>query len=60
MSTIRIPNGFLTLSPDFKPGDPEPTGYLEWHAWAEVQHKSGIKPKLRAQVLKFTPQEPPL
>ena len=26
----------------YKPGDPPPTGYLEWHEWAEVQRKAGL------------------
>lgn len=47
MADIRIPNGYITVAPDYKPGDPEPTGYLEWHAWAEVQYKAGIKPVAR-------------
>lgn len=24
----------------YKPGDLPPTGYLEWHEWAEVQRKA--------------------
>jgi hypothetical protein len=27
----------------FKPGDPPPLGYCDWHAWAEVQMKAGLK-----------------
>lgn len=27
----------------YKPGDLPPDGYLEWHEWAEVQRKAGIK-----------------
>lgn len=27
----------------YKPGDPPPGGYLNWHAWAEVQSKAGLK-----------------
>ena len=27
----------------YAPGDLPPEGYLEWHEWAEVQHKAGIK-----------------
>lgn len=27
----------------YKPGDPEPDGYLAWHEWAEVQHKAGLR-----------------
>jgi len=29
--------------PTYKPGDPEPTGYLQWHEWAEVQWTSGLR-----------------
>jgi len=28
---------------DYKPGDPAPEGYLQWHEWAEVQHKAGLR-----------------
>lgn len=34
----------LLVGRDYKPGDyPAPEGYLAWHAWAEVQHKAGLK-----------------
>ena len=26
---------------DYKPGDPPPKGYTQWHEWARVQHKAG-------------------
>jgi hypothetical protein len=29
--------------PNFKPGDPPPKGYSDWHEWAEVQHQAGLK-----------------
>jgi hypothetical protein len=29
----------------YKPGDPPPGGYLNWHAWAEVQDKAGLRQK---------------
>ena len=29
----------------YRPGDQAPTGYLEWHEWAEVQHKAGLRQK---------------
>lgn len=29
----------------FKPGDLPPSGYLNWHAWAEVQDKAGLRQK---------------
>ena len=31
--------------PDFNPGDQAPEGYLDWHEWAEVQHKAGLRQK---------------
>ena len=27
----------------YKAGDPEPEGYREWHEWAKVQHKAGLR-----------------
>ena len=27
----------------YKPGDPEPDGYLAWHEWAAAQHKAGLR-----------------
>ena len=27
----------------FKPGDPAPSGYIDWHDWARVQHASGLR-----------------
>lgn len=38
MNTIH-----LLVMPHFKPGDMPPEGYLQWHEWAEVQRKAGIK-----------------
>lgn len=35
----------LTYGGDYKPGDPPPTGYTDWHAWADVQHKAGLRQK---------------
>jgi hypothetical protein len=52
----------LTVTPDFKPGDPEPenAGYLDWHAWADVQHKAGIKPKISQAIKDFPEGAPPI
>lgn len=33
----------IDTTPAFKPGDPPPEGYREWHAWAQVQHKAGLR-----------------
>ena len=35
--------GFLSVGDDYKPGDQPPTGYGDWHEWAEVQDKAGLK-----------------
>jgi hypothetical protein len=33
----------VLIVPKFKPGDQPPAGYLEWHDWADVQHRAGIR-----------------
>lgn len=35
----------LTVTPDFEAGDQPPPkhAYTDWHAWAEVQHKAGLR-----------------
>jgi hypothetical protein len=43
MADVRIASFVVTMSPGYKPGDPAPAGYLDWHAWAEVQHKAGLR-----------------
>ncbi len=35
-------NGLLMTSREYKPGDPAPSGYLDWFEWAEVQHMAGL------------------
>ena len=37
--------GIVCTTPDFKPGDQAPEGFLAWHEWAEVQHKAGLRQK---------------
>lgn len=59
MATARLRCGaIITYSPGFKAGDPPPEGYLDWHEWAEVQRKAGLKQELcgRCSRWKF-PQE---
>lgn len=53
---IRV--GFLSMVGDYKPGDPPPTGYNDWHEWARIQAKAGLKQKRcgRCGLLGF-PQE---
>lgn len=43
VTTMTYPIICLLVIPRFKPGDPRPEGYLEWHEWAEVQHKAGLR-----------------
>lgn len=35
----------LTVTPDYKPGDQPPPdhAYTDWHSWADVQHKAGLR-----------------
>jgi hypothetical protein len=35
----------ICIMPIFKAGDPPPKGYLEWHEWAKVQDKAGLRQK---------------
>jgi len=58
MPDIFFPGGVLTVAGDYKPGDQPPSGYLDWHEWAEVQHKAGLrqKPCGRCGLLRY-PQE---
>lgn len=55
VTTARV---MLDCTPDFKPGDLPPDGYLAWNAWAEVQRKAGIKQVCCAHCCLWkTPQE---
>ncbi len=34
----------ILFSPEhYKAGDPAPSGYLDWHAWATAQHRAGLR-----------------
>lgn len=48
----------LDFAGDYKPGDPQPDGYLDRIEWADVQSKAGLKQKRcgRCLLWKF-PQE---
>lgn len=35
--------GFISFAPVFKARDPAPEGYLDWHEWAKVQIKAGLR-----------------
>jgi hypothetical protein len=45
MPSLRIPrlHAIVTYAGDYMPGDPPPEGYLEWHEWAAVQHRAGLR-----------------
>ena len=45
MPCIPFQGGIVCVTPEFKPGDQAPEGYLAWHEWAEVQHKAGLRQK---------------
>ncbi len=37
-------DGFmLDVAGDYMPGDPQPDGYLDWHEWARVQSRAGLR-----------------
>lgn len=58
MTCTRINGAIVCETPDFKPGDLPPDGYLAWHEWAEVQHKAGLRQKQCGRCGKFKyPQE---
>ena len=48
----------VTEQSEYKPGDLPPNGYLEWHEWAEVQRKAGVRQVMCGRCMKWrTPQE---
>lgn len=48
----------LLIMPTYKPGDPAPTGYLQWHEWAAVQWKAGLRQRECGECERFYfPQE---
>jgi hypothetical protein len=48
----------LHLIPNYKGGDPAPSGYLEWHEWARTQLRAGLRQRRcpKCRLYKF-PQE---
>lgn len=57
ISTTKV-RAVLCTTEAFLPGDPAPEGYLAWHEWAEVQHKSGLRQKACGRCGKWRyPQE---
>lgn len=58
MPTIRVLGAILTVGGNYKPGDQPPEGYLDWHDWAEVQARAGLKQQQCGRCLKGRfPQE---
>ncbi len=58
MSTQKLPGAIITFGHDWKAGDQPPEGYLDWHEWAEVQHKAGLRQKTCGRCGKWKfPQE---
>lgn len=45
MPDVFFNGGVMHVGGNFKPGDQSPSGYLDWHEWAEVQHKAGLRQK---------------
>jgi uncharacterized OB-fold protein len=33
----------IDFVPEYKVGDPCPKGYIQWHEWAKVQHRGGLR-----------------
>jgi hypothetical protein len=58
MPDLYGPGWHMHVGGDYKPGDMPPTGYLDWHKWAEVQHNAGLKQTTCPQCGKWNyPQE---
>lgn len=48
----------IGIIPFFLVGDPSPQGYSEWHEWAEIQYKGGLRQTLCPVCARwFFPQE---
>ncbi len=56
---IPIRGGVLTVSGGpYKAGDMPPEGYSDWHEWAAVQHKAGLRQVRCGRCMKvWYPQE---
>lgn len=48
----------ITIVPKYHVGDPAPAGYVQWHEWARVQIRGGLRQVRceKCELLKF-PQE---
>ena len=55
MKSVRA---ILEVAGDYKPGDPEPDGYIDRSEWAKVQLKAGLRQKRCGRCgLWFFPQQ---
>ena len=42
----------------YRPGDPPPEGYSEWHEWAQTQYRAGLRQRRCQTCLRWRfPQE---
>ena len=46
-------NGTITIPGEYKPGEPAPLGYHDWHEWAAVQEAAGIEQSRCGRCCKF-------
>ncbi len=55
---MKIRGALILDAGSYKPGDLPPEGYCQWHEWAEVQRKAGIKQVMCPRCMRWkTPQE---
>ncbi len=54
---MRIKTSCILIAGEYKPGDHPPDGYLQWHEWARVQHKAGLRQRRCSCGLWRYPQE---
>ncbi|KQV83313.1 hypothetical protein ASC90_22095 [Rhizobium sp. Root1220] len=58
MTPYRSDFAHLHIIPTYKGGDPAPKGYLEWHEWARVQLRAGLRQQECGKCCKWKfPQE---
>ena len=43
MTCTQMQNTIVCHSEKYKPGDMPPAGYLDWHEWAKVQYRAGLR-----------------
>jgi len=58
---IEMPHGsrgILSVGMEHQPGSPPPKGYTDWHEWADVQHKAGLRQRQCSRCTEWNfPQE---